>query len=174
MYNMTNLYIPVCGFCVALLLIVLFFVKERVKNQETKFFSGMLITSFLDSILMILIIFIAYVAKDKTDLLKWLNKLDYMQFLLWIWFFFMYILYITYKDDKKGIKIYKRIIKISSYVNIISVIAINVLDVSLYNENNIMYSYGASANFLYFICAVYLSVILITLITNAKKIFTKK
>lgn len=174
MYNMTNLYIPVCGFFVALLLLILFYSKERVKNQETQLFSGMLVTSFLDSIFMILIIFIAYISRESEGLLKWLNKLDYTQFLLWVWFLFLYIMYITYKDNEKMYSKYKNITLITGIINVIAIFAINLLEVSLYNQNNIMYSYGDSANFLYVMCAVYLFIILISLITNAKKVFNKK
>lgn len=174
MGNMSNLYIPVCGFFCALLLLISFFSKERIKNQETELFSGMLITSFLDSIFMILIIFIAYVSSDSIELLKWLNKLDYMQFLIWVWFFFLYILHITYKDNKKVYGKYKNITRITGIANVIAIIIINVLEVLLYNQDNIMYSYGASANFLYVMCAIYLFITIITLLSNAKKVLTKK
>ena len=76
---MSNLYIPVCGFFCAVLLLISFFTKKRVKNNETTLYSGMLITSFIDSIIMITIIFLAYKVdiNSVTTFLKIMNKIDY-------------------------------------------------------------------------------------------------
>ena len=171
---MHNLYIPICGFLCALLLIICFFTKERVKNMETKLFSGMLITSFLDSVFMILIILIAYVSKDSIVVLKVLNKLDYLQFLLWIWLFFLYIIYIAYKDNQIIYKHYSNIFKLTGIINIIIIFVLFMVPVYLYNTNNVMYSYGPSCNVLYMTSAIYIVLILFTLIVNLKKIVSKK
>lgn len=174
MRNMSNLYIPVCGFFCALLLIVLFYAKKRVENKETELFSGMLITSFIDSILMISIIFVAYVSKESVLLLQWLNKFDYIQFLLWIWCFFLYIIYISYKDNKRVYKYYKNVKRISGFINLFIIIGIFILPVYLYNTDNVMYSYGPSANFMYIACALYVGLIIASLVLNVKSIITKK
>lgn len=170
---MTNLYIPICGFFCAILLIICFFSKKRINNMETKLFSLMLITSFLDSIFMIAIIYIAYTAKEQVILQIILNKLDYIQFLLWIWVFFLYIVYISYKD-KKIYKHYKKVTTITSFINFIVIIAMIILPVKLYNENNIMYSYGEACNVLYFIACIYIVLIALIITINIKKIFNKK
>lgn len=79
---MTNLYFPVCGFFVASLLVTVFFSKKRIKNDETKWFSGLLLTSFFDSILMVAIIYIAYVNPSSKSLYI-LNRLDFLQYVFW-------------------------------------------------------------------------------------------
>ena len=132
MTNMTNLYIPICGFFIALFLIVCFFMKERIKNVETTIFSGMLITSFIDSILMILIIYIAYVMPQCINLLKILNKIDYLQFLIWIWLFFLYVMHISYNDNKRVYKHFNKITIISTILNIIGYMVMLILPVKLY------------------------------------------
>lgn len=172
--TMSNLYIPICGFFCAILLMICFFSKERIKSIETKLFAGMLTTSFLDSIFMVLIIFIAYVSKESVFLLKVLNKLDYLQFLLWVWLFFLYIFHISYKDNSKINKHYNQVMIITGIINVIIIFFMFVLNVELYNENNIMYSYGTSMNILYGTCAGYLFLIIVTLLINIKKILTKK
>lgn len=174
MTNMTNLYIPICGFFIALFLIVCFFMKERIKNVETTIFSGMLITSFIDSILMILIIYIAYVMPQCINLLKILNKIDYLQFLIWIWLFFLYVMHISYNDNKRVYKHFNKITIISTILNIISYIVMLILPVKLYNENNIMYSYGPSCDALYVFAVIYILLIIVTLIRNFRKILRKK
>lgn len=171
---MSNLYIPICAFFCSLLLVITFFVKKRVKNIETTLFSGMLITSFIDCILMIIIIYTAYVAMDNHVLLVVLNKLDYLQFLLWIWIQFLYIYYVLNKDDKLIEKKQDNIIKRTGLINGIVTFFIFFLPVELFNENNIMYSYGSSCNVMYVACAIYLIAIVILMAINYKKIFNRK
>ena len=174
MNSMTNLYIPICGFFIAIFLIICFFIKPRIRNTETTIFSGMLITSAIDSILMILIIFIAYIKPNSIFILKLLNKIDYLQFLIWIWLFFLYVIHISYNDNNKIYRHYKKIVNISTIFNIIGYIIILILPVRLFNENNVMYSYGESCNALYFFAVIYIFLIIITLIRNLKKILRKK
>ena len=174
MVNMTNLYIPICGFVWALFLLVIFFSKKREKNIETKLFSGMLITSLIDTIMMICIISIAYLAKEQRTMLVLLNKIDYVQFMLWIWILFMYIYYILKKDSNNIENKMDNLIKKSGIVNIIVAFFVFVLPVNLYNENNIMYSYGPSCNVMYVFCAIYLLLIFLLMISNIKKVLNKK
>ena len=174
MVNMTNLYIPICGFFCALLLIVTFFSKKRVKNIETKLFSGMLITSFIDTLMMICIILLAYLSRESYVLLKVLNKIDYIQFMLWIWILFLYIYYVIHKDNIKIDTKIDNLIKKSGIFNALIIILMILLPVKLYNENNIMYSYGPSCNVMYFFCAIYLFIIFIFMILNYKKVLNKK
>ena len=172
--RMYNLYIPICGFSCALLLVALFFTKKRIKNKENELFSKMLITSFVDSILMLSIILLAYLAKEKVTLMIILNKLDYIQFLIWVWCMFLYVLYVTYKDNSRKYEHFKLIESITGILNLMAIGAIMVLKVTLYNENNIMYSYGIATNFVYSVCILYLLAVIIVLIANWKKIFNVK
>lgn len=173
MVSMSNLYIPVCGFFCAILLIILFFTRKRIKNEETKLFSGMLIASFVDSVLMISIILIAYVSKDSILALEWLNRFDYVQFLIWVWLFFLYIMYISC-HNKNIYKYYKNIKNISFVVNFFIIVGIFLLPVYLYNTDNIMYSYGPSATLMYITCTIYVVLIVLSLIINVKEIITRK
>ena len=167
---MTNLYIPVCGFFCSLLLTILFFSKQRVNNNETSIFSKMLIVSLLDAILMISIIFIAYKWSNQIFLLKILNKLDYAQFVLWTSNFFLYIFYIVHPQHKS----YKTVSKMTYIVNLVLIAIIFIFPVELYNKNNIMYSYGISANLTYAFCGVYVFLSTFSLMLNIKKIVMKK
>ena len=173
---MSNLYIPVCGFFCAVLLLISFFTKKRVKNNETTLYSGMLITSFIDSIIMIAIIFLAYKVdiNSITTFLKIMNKIDYTQFVLWVWMLFLYIFHISFKDRENINEKYLKLLKITGIINIVLLIIMLILPVELYSVDNIMYSYGLSANFLYFVCCIYLLLTIIVLAMNYKKIISKK
>lgn len=53
---MSNLYIPICAFFISSLMLIIFYFKENVKNEETNIFSKLLIINFLDIITMIIIL----------------------------------------------------------------------------------------------------------------------
>ena len=90
MQKMTNLYIPACSFLIALLLIIIFFSKKRMKNQETRLFSGLLISSFIDCLVVVMLLLVAY--KDDTHFSLYIfNKIDFAQYLIWTGLFFCYI-----------------------------------------------------------------------------------
>lgn len=171
---MSNLYIPMCGLFCAILLTICFFSKERIENKDTKLFKYMIITSLIDSICMVFIILTAYFNPKNEILLKILNKIDYIQFLIWFSTFFLYIFHIsTYERDKEN-KIYNIVKKYVIVFNIVFGIIILLTQVKLFNEGNTMYSYGDSCNILYIASGCYFILIIFAMLSNVKKIFSKK
>ena len=167
---MTNLYFPVCGFFVASLLVTVFFSKKRIKNDETKWFSGLLLTSFFDSILMVAIIYIAYVNPSSKSLYI-LNRLDFLQYVFWARFFFLYFYEITFRTGKKK----KSNMPLITFISNIVIFAfIIVMPLHIHTKNDIMFASGESVNILYGACAFYFVMILICVICNLKKIRNKK
>ena len=174
MKYMPNLYIPICGFFIALTLMISFFSKKRIDNVETKLYARMLTVSFIDSIVMIAIIFVAYQYSNMTLLLKILNKVDYLQFLLWGWSFFLYMFHVTFCDNEKVYSKFNFVKKASGIFTALSGLVLVVLPVQLHNVNEAMYSYGLSTNCLTIVSGFYLLLIALCLITNIKKISNKK
>ena len=167
---MANLYFPICALFCSFLLIVTFFAKKRIKSAETKLFSGLLITSFLDSILMVLIIYIAYVKPDSKSL-YYLNKLDFLQYLFWATFFFLYFYNITFRVGKKKKSIMPKIV---IFINIVISILIFISPIDIHTKNNIMYASGQAVNILYIICALYFLAIIISVLFNLKRVKGRK
>lgn len=167
---MTNLYFPICALFCSFLLIVTFFAKKRIKSSETKLFSGLLITSFLDNILMVLIIYIAYVKPDSKSL-YYLNKLDFLQYLFWATFFFLYFYNITFRVGKKKKSIMPKIV---IFINIVISILIFISPIDIHTKNNIMYASGQAVNILYIICALYFLAIIISVLFNLKRVKGRK
>ena len=149
---MPNLYIPACSFFIASFLLVSFFSKETVNNKETKIFKGLIVSSFLDSFVMVLIIFIAYL-RGKHFSIYILNRIDFLQYLMWAWLFFIYIYYIS-NNHKKNNK-YQKVFKITAIINILLFFLVLLLPLHLYDENGVMFSYGSSVNVLYVACGIF-------------------
>ena len=57
---MTNLYFPIAGFLIAILLLILFFTRKRVNYEETKLYSYMLISSGIDILISLIVILLGY------------------------------------------------------------------------------------------------------------------
>lgn len=170
---MVNLYIPVCSLFISFLILIIFFSKKRIKNTETKIFSGLVITSFIDTIAMVSIISIAY-WNDTHFSLYILNKIDFIQYLTWAWLFFVYIYYISLGKKKDSDKKYAKVTKITKIVNSLSLVFILFLPLYLYSENGVMYSYGPSVNVLYAVCGIYIFLAFIFTLVNIKNIRNKK
>lgn len=170
---MPNLYIPVCAFFISMLLLIIFFSKKRIKNEDTKLFTWLVISSFIDSIMMVSIIGIAYI-DDTHYVLYLLNKIDFIQYLTWSWLFFMYIYYISITSENVWFKKYTNLFHFTGIVNILLLIVVLILPLYLYSKNGVMYSYGPSINLLYVTCGTYiLGAFLITLF-NIRNIRSKK
>ena len=169
---MTNLYFPICAFFCALLLFIVFFSKPRVNNKETKIFSLLLISSFIDTVLMVIIIYIGYVDPDN-KILYLLNRFDFIQYIMWAWAFYLYIFYISFNNSKIYNNFHK-VLKLTGLLNCIMVVLIFMLPIYLHNQDNVMYAYGPAVNCTYIISAVYLVLIIICVLWNIKNIVNRK
>lgn len=166
---MENLYIPLFSLCLSLLLIFLFFSKDKVKNKETTIFGYMIIFSFLDCITTNTILYLC-IYNSVDSVLVLLNRFYYTWISLWIMFLFIYIIYLVYGNKSNYNKIRNAVIGINSFL----VLLIFILPIYIYNSDGLMYSYGPAANALYAVAVLYLISMIGIIIINFKKIPTRK
>ena len=104
---MSSLYFQIMGFLITVLLMVVYFSKERVINKDTKIYSKLLITTFFALIFDITIVIIAYLndLEDVTIPLWILNKFYLSSLLVWVSLFTRYIINISLDSQKKFSKI---------------------------------------------------------------------
>lgn len=171
---MTNLYFPIAGFLIAILLLILFFTRKRVNYEETKLYSYMLISSGIDILISLIVILLGYTCYNNfTYKIIWLlNKMDFIHYILWPYLLFLYVYYITYKSD--DISKYEKIKKDLMYLNIFIIILEFALPLVLYNKDGVMGISGSSTIIVYLMALFYLLMIFIIIIKNIKKVFTKK
>lgn len=169
---MTSLYFQISGISIIILLMFIFYSKKRLDNIETKIYSKLIIITFFALIFDISIVSITYSYElNKVYNLLWiLNKFYITTLLLWINNFVIYILNISV--DKKNIL--HKIKKVTNVINTISIIIIFLLPLSIYNDNGVMYSYGATINYLVIIAAIDIIAIICSLIKNYKNLKNRK
>lgn len=169
---MPNLYIPGCALILATLLITIFFSKKRAKNDETKIYTYLLISSFIDSLLLFVILLIGYVSPNSEAVIFLLNKIDFSMYILWIWLMFIYFFKISITKDKV-LKYYNIVLKSTFIINIILIIVMWILPINIINQSGQMGVTGIAVDFSMYVFVIYL--LLIIMVSLFKfKIINKK
>ena len=169
---MPNLYIPGCALILATLLIIVFFSKKRAKNDETQLYTFLLISSFIDSLLLFIILYIGYISPNSLALIFLLNKIDFSMYIIWIWLMFIYFFKISITKENVP-KYYDIILKITLVINIILIIIMWVLPINIINHDGQMGVTGTAVDFSMLIFVIYLVFIIVVSLFRFK-IINKK
>ncbi len=166
---MTNMYFQVASFFYMLMIIILFFSKKRINNSETRIFSVLSIVNIVGIVLDIAIVFLSYVSPGILPLYI-LNKFYLLYIVYWASLFCLYIGIISFKSEKN----YKTLKNILIYLNVICTIIILFVPIYLFNENNVMYTYGPSVTVTYSVVTLVVLMMLTIVLKNIKNIISKK
>ena len=170
MLILTNLYFQCASFIYMLMVLILFFSKKRLANIETKIFSIISIINMIGIVLDIVIVYLSYVVPFHFSLYI-LNKFYLWYILFWVALFTLYIANISIGDKKKLLLKIKYIIIIISFI---ASILIFFLPIDLINDLVTMYTDGPSVWTLYIACAIFVLIIATLILSNVKKIISKK
>lgn len=154
---MSNGYIVGCALVISILITIMFSIKSKVTNVETKIFKKMLFVNILES-LMTNLIFIVAITIDSTFILKILNRIEVILIVVWCSLMFYYIYSITSK------KVEQRIKKFVILLDVIIVFFALFLDVTIINENGIMNSTGMLTYLGFIGASLYIIFMILTLI----------
>ena len=166
-----NLILPIYSFFIITLLLMLFFLKENIYNEETKIYKYLLIISFFNIVFNICGIYIGYTV-GETDFLYVLNHFDLPLYFWWSSLLFVYILYIYLKSN---VEMYNKIYKGVLCVNFICTFITLFLPFQVIIEEQAGYAIGLCVNFIYVLASIYLvlclilSIFLVVKKTNIKK-----
>lgn len=171
-----SIFFQLCSLFYIFLLIVVYFSKKRLKSVENRLYILLAITNFLGLLLDIFSVFTIRNMNTHPILNFYISKFYLIYLLTWITLFTIYIFIISTKN-KSNAKTKEYITKIFTIFSIIYsllVIAIIVLPLYYFNENNVVYSYGPSASLLYIVSGIYMIIWIICMISNLKNIKSKK
>ena len=165
----SNTFFPICSFVTSLFLVVMFFGKKNIKNNETKVYSNLIICGFIESILYLLIVVGAnlFYTDSLFYIFSILNKILCMIYVIWLSLLLYYILVITSKNIRLTISKTSKIIKLLDWflIMIIFVLPINVYFDPIKHQSN---AYGMAINFLGIICFFYIATMIYIVIKNRK------
>ena len=166
--------LSLASFFYILILTIIFFIRKKIVNSETKIYASLLIILLIEIILEFLMRIIA----PYMSTLSWLNVFvaKLFAFLSLVWFSTMtiYNVNISLKKDNYKYKMYQKIIWISL---ICSFLVVAVLPIEFhYNEgeNFYSYTYGSSISFVFFMFFMLMIFNVFIFITNRNMKISKK
>ena len=167
---MVTFSFSICSLVFMLIFLITYFSKRRLKNKDNSIYSFLIITNIIGLIIDI----IGYITMHNLNLNSLVNiiisKLNLIYYFTWLYLFVIYIIYIS--KITKNI-IFSNISKLKYICYTINIFFILILPLHINNENDKIYSYGPSANYVYFISIIFAIIIIYCLFRNLKKI-TKK
>ena len=172
-----NIFFSIVSLFYSIMLIIVYFSKQRIDSDENAIYKRLVLTNFLGLIIEIFpsTLAIRVINNFNPNLAIFILKFILYYFVVWILIFTYYIYVISSKDRYKEKNIYlskiNKMKKIMYFICIVSIILVTILP--LY-ANNINYTYGPSANYVYSLSGVMITFIVFMLIRNFRNIRTKK
>lgn len=167
-----NLILPIYSVFLLILLIVVYFSKERIKTDETKLYCILIFLSVFNITFNIIGIYLGYY-DGESSFLYMLNHLDLPLYYWWASILCIYFLYALI--GKNNELLYKKIKSIIITLNIIFTTLTLFLPFKIVINEKAGYAIGACVNFVYAISALYLVIgIIISLLLIKRNNFKKK
>ena len=158
----------------SLLINIVYFSSKRLRSIENKIFEKIMLTNFV-GVLLAIGSYFTIKNIDRFELLNTFVSKGYIVYLLtWLTLFSVYIFVISIKEGKDKRSEVNKIINLFGILYLIFLIIIIIKPLYYHNINGAIYSYGPSANVMYIVSIVYITVWLIRLSTNIKRIRDKK
>ena len=166
-----NLILPIYSVFLLILLIVVYFSKERIKTDETKLYCILIFLSVFNITFNIIGIYLGYY-DGESSFLYMLNHLDLPLYYWWASILCIYFLYALI--GKNNELLYKKIKSIIITLNIIFTTLTLFLPFKIVINEKAGYAIGACVNFVYAISALYLVIgIIISLLLIKRNNFKK-
>ena len=172
---MSNNFFTIASLFYSIMLVIIYFNRDKVNTSETKIYSYMIISNFLTVVTAIICYGTISINEKIPVINNFVSKTLLLLYITWSILFTVYIYVISRKDDK-SIKSIKKSTKyvylILSYI--IFALIIYYLPLYYHNENKIIYSYGPSANFVYVITAILMLYWIFLIFKNYQILKSKK
>ncbi|MCI9585452.1 MAG: HAMP domain-containing histidine kinase, partial [Bacilli bacterium] len=158
----------ICSFFYIVLLVIIYFSKERLESNENKIYSWLIIATVIGISLEITsTIFNLHISGFETFKMILLRLLN-VYFLTWIFIFFIYTYYISKKSNKMNFSL-------PIIIYILLALITFCLPINLKISDGVLkYTYGPSVDFVYLISGVLILGCIISMFKNFKNIKTKK
>lgn len=165
--NYPNLFLPLASLGISVFLLFMFFSKKNVRNDETKIYSYLVVTGFIESLVYVTVVFLVNLFYDESKFLGFVlyNKALASIYVIWLSFLLYYILVITSKDI---VKTRKNTPKALTFWAVLFSIIIFILPIDLFYDPqlHLSNSSGSAINFLGLVCLLYLFVMFVIVIKN--------
>lgn len=166
-----TLYIQAISAVYSLLLIIVYYSKERLKTIENNIFKILMAVNFVGLIIDLICAVTTYNMNEPTILNYAVTKLYLMYFIVWISIFSVYTYAISKNSDERKIKLN---LKVNIILLILFFWLVILLPLEFVKVQTGMYAKGLAVNFVYIIVGVYISLCVLYLLKNIRNILDKK
>lgn len=169
----SSLYFQICSLFYIVLLMIIFFSKDKIKSKENKIFSILIVSNFIGLLLDLTSTYMA-LTDVNNPLLNFISKLYLIYLLTWISLFTFYTFVISYSKNNSNefskTKKYKNVKKISIILYTLMSFLLLILPLYNFSENGVIYTYGPGANISYAIGGLLDVISVIMIVSNIRKI----
>ena len=167
-----NLILPIYSIFLLIILNFAFFTKKRLKSDETKTYSILVILSTFNIIFNTIGISLGYF-DGVSDFLYALNHFDLPLYFWWSSMMYIYLLYVYMNTNQKR-KLYFKIKKVIITINVLITIITIFLPFEVVITKKAGYAIGTCVNLVYLVSGIYLILSFITsILLITKKQFKK-
>ena len=167
-----NLILPIYSIFLLIILNFAFFTKKRLKSDETKAYSVLVILSTFNIIFNTIGISLGYF-DGVSDFLYVLNHFDLPIYFWWSSMMYIYLLYVYMNTNQKR-KLYFKIKKVIITINVLITIITIFLPFEVVITKKAGYAIGTCVNLVYLVSGIYLILSFITsILLITKKQFKK-
>ena len=174
----SGIYFPVCCFFFSLLIMFIYFSKQRIDNIENKLYKVLVISNFIGLIVEIL----CYFFIRNIDETPFASNFVLRTYLFYLCFFIAtftdYIAVISYKskyEDRDINKFFKNVFIATLIIVLLEIPFIYFLPMNIYNDSNVVaYTYGPAVSFVYLAAAISMMIWFFNMIINVKNLKNKK
>lgn len=165
---MQGILLPMCSVFFSILLLIVYFAKQRINLHENKVFSAMLVFSLLDSLLVSILQSFPYfgITSEKNLWIPILNKIDIGLLIMYCYCIFVYTILITVK--RKNLS--KKMIVFGSGFAVVSFLISLFGNVVIISKNNNFSISGTTTFVAVIACGLFLFAAFVVTIINIKSI----
>ena len=166
----STIFLSIASLLYIIMLMIVFFTKEKVKTSENKIFTKLLIISFCS---LLSELYITMMPKN-IDFAPFVisMKIYLVLCVLWLSYFMEYVFIVTRNNENKAVinykKDYKKVYIPFWIMTIIISIVVMILPINFFDQLNVKYSYGPSVNFVFGLSGFYTTIMAIYILKNIK------
>ncbi len=174
----SGIYFPVCCFFFSLLIMFIYFSKQRIDNIENKLYKVLVISNFVGLIVEIMCYFFIRSINETPFVSNFLLRTYLFYLCFFIATFTDYIAVITYKskyEDRDINKFFKNVLIATIIIVLLEIPFVYFLPMNIFNDNNVVaYTYGPAVYFVYLTAAISMLIWFFNMIINIKRLKDKK
>jgi len=171
---MTSISFTILSFIFCLILMIVYFTKDRIDYVENKVYSFIVVTSFVSCLVEIITFCQVQMGVSPTDsMYHFTMKLLFLCFLAWMYLFTLYTVITGRK--LRGVLVKNKIpIKKITGVFVLIVLVILFLPIQILETNGLLLPVGLSVNLIYLLAGVCILTMIISILLNRKNLNSPK